>query len=357
MLAKQSMSDNFITKTSLLDNKYYLQAMLGEGGTADVFSAVKKNNESDIFAIKIFKNDKEKYFQRETQMHLRVNGEENVTKLIDGNPGAQLIQDKGERKVSYLCLELASKGELFDYIFYYNKQGFGEDFSRYIFKEYLQGLKNIHKSGIVHRDLKADNVLITGNFTFKISDFGFANQINGENIGILLSKKGTPEYAAPEMWFQGPYYGLPVDIFSSGVFLFFLVFGLFPFKNTKLEDDRYKLIRAEYFEEFWKPYMYRYSCSVELIQLINLMFAYDPVERPSINEILNHPWMLLPTPSKEKVVEEFTKREKVIEQEKKREAGEKEAERMKVEVKEAERMIRKAKMKKQPIRVKKYIFT
>jgi len=109
------------------------------------------------------------------------------------------IKDSGKvRTVSFIVLELASGGEIFDYIA--NSGKFNENLARYYFHQFMSGLKHCHDQGVAHRDLKPENLLLDENFNLKIADFGFAAPVQGrDGSGELHTKLGTMNYMAPEI--------------------------------------------------------------------------------------------------------------------------------------------------------------
>lgn len=88
----------------------------------------------------------------------------------------------------------------------------------------------MHKSGMSHRDLKPDNILVTDDFQCKIIDYGFAASLEGrDGSGYNRSAVGTVAYMAPEILARQPYRGNEVDLFSMGVILFIMYTGHPPF--------------------------------------------------------------------------------------------------------------------------------
>lgn len=79
--------------------------------------------------------------------------------------------------VDYIALELAGKGELFDFIS--NSGPFSEPVARYYFKQFMVGLDYVHKAGVTHRDLKPENLLLDDQYNLRLADFGFAAPIEG----------------------------------------------------------------------------------------------------------------------------------------------------------------------------------
>lgn len=101
---------------------------------------------------------------------------------------------------------------------------------------------------------------------------------------------GTPIYVAPEIIEGKEYLGERVDVFSCGVVLFIMLTGRYPFYCATREDKRYKLLMERNTTEYWKTLEGKISISVESRDLLERMFAYDPNERISLDDIEGHPW-------------------------------------------------------------------
>lgn len=102
----------------------------------------------------------------------------------------------------------------------------GEKVGRFLIKQILSTLQYIHKQGVAHRDIKLDNIMVDENMNIKFIDFGFAAR---GNIYSLTERYGTQTYLAPEIRRGEVYDGTKADAFSTGVVLYILVRGIFPF--------------------------------------------------------------------------------------------------------------------------------
>jgi serine/threonine protein kinase len=304
---------------SILENKYILLKKIGKGGTSSVYlakSIIEINNPQ--YAIKILKNKssnniEKKYFINE-MTYLKQITHANIIQIHDGNEKGLLKKYNGKVKmVNFIVLELAENGEMFEYL-YFTKKGFGEVIGRYIFYQLIQGLEATHNAGITHRDLKTENLLLSNDWTLKISDFGFATLLNGKKgDGVLTTILGTVAYAAPEILRKKPYIGSYVDIFSAGVILFVLVTGKLPFSKATLSDPYYKYIILNDYETFWNSIILNIGfVTEEFKNLVNCMLAYDPTQRPSISEIKSHLWLAQEFPNYNTVKAEFEERKNIV---------------------------------------------
>jgi serine/threonine protein kinase len=166
----------------------------------------------------------------------------------------------------------------------------GENGGRYFLSQMLDVLQYMHGKGVVHRDLKLENILVDDNMDLKVADFGFATF---RKIHDLKSYRGTMTYMAPEIKEGKKYDGEKIDMFSTGVILFIIVQGIFPFKEAKKDEFFYNLILKGDMETYWNKTGGQ-KLSKEFKDLIIKMFSYDGSKRPSIDEIRAHPWMQAP---------------------------------------------------------------
>lgn len=148
-------------------------------------------------------------------------------------------------------------------------------------------IEYMHGKGVVHRDLKLENILVDDNMNLKVADFGFATF---KKIHALKSYRGTMTYMAPEIKEGKQYDGKEIDMFSTAVILFIIVQGIFPFKEAKKDEYFYSLILKGDLDTYWKKTGGQ-NLSPEFKDLIIKMFSYDGKKRPTIDEIRAHPWM------------------------------------------------------------------
>lgn len=91
--------------------------------------------------------------------------------------------------------------------------------------------------------------MVSEKLQVKVADFGFAKQ---GKINKLTSYRGTKTYMAPEIRHGDKYDGLKADIFSTGVVLFAIVTGIFPFTEASSKDKYYKMLKDKKYNEYWQ---------------------------------------------------------------------------------------------------------
>ncbi len=308
-------------ENSTINNRYNVLELKGKGASAIVYLVEKQDNNKK-YAAKVLK-EVIPSFEREVAIL------ENLAKLkcpyimnlIEYGEGPVKIGSNPIQTKQYLILDYASKGEIFDYMICAQK-GLSERHAKFMFKKILEGVQSCHLSGICHRDLKLHNILLDNDFNPKICDFGFATEIKGKDgSGKLTDYLGTLNYAAPEIFLHKPYDGVKADIFSLGVVLINLVTSKIGFIKANRNDKLYKYIILKNYEAYWNKVKRQLGeISEELKNLYFKMISFNPDERPSIEEVFNHPWMkevmnMNETELKElqkDVFNDFEKREKTI---------------------------------------------
>ena len=196
-----------------------------------------------------------------------------------------------------MIMEYAEGGELFDYII--KKDHLSEDEARHIFHQIIDAIDYMHQMGICHRDLKPENILFDSTHTnIKIIDFGLSNlyytNLNPFNDtqssyeecdrDLLETPCGSPGYAPPEMVLGFSYNGLLTDIWSSGIILYAMLCGSFPFDDDS-EQVLYSKIIKGFFEFPSEIYLTK-----EAKNLIKKILVVNPNRRANIEEIKNDPW-------------------------------------------------------------------
>ncbi|XP_032085143.1 serine/threonine-protein kinase SIK3 isoform X2 [Thamnophis elegans] len=193
----------------------------------------------------------------------------------------RLYQVMETERMIYLVTEYASGGEIFDHLVAHGRMA--EKEARKKFKQIVAAVHFCHCHHIVHRDLKAENLLLDANLNIKIADFGFSNIFTPGQL--LKTWCGSPPYAAPELFEGKEYDGPKVDIWSLGVVLYVLVCGALPFDGSTLQNLRARVLSGKFRIPFFM--------STECEHLIRHMLVLEPSRRLSMEQICKHKWMKL----------------------------------------------------------------
>jgi serine/threonine protein kinase len=156
---------------------------------------------------------------------------------------------------------------------------------RFYIRQLVDGLMYLHANLVIHRDLKLGNLFLTSDMRLKIGDFGLAARLDDPN-DRKTTMCGTPNYIAPEILrgTRGEGHSFEVDVWSMGVVMYTLLVGRPPFETDDVKDT-YKRIRAL---QYAFPEDTRVSPSAQ--SLIRGILRTDPYQRPSLSDILQHPF-------------------------------------------------------------------
>jgi len=244
--------------------KYRLLKTIGKGNFAKVKLAKHIPTGKEV-AIKII--DKTQLNPGSLQKLFR---EVRIMKTLDHPNIVKLFQVIETEKTLYLVMEYASGGEVFDYLVLHGRMK--EKEARAKFRQIVSAVQYCHQKKIIHRDLKAENLLLDSEMNIKIADFGFSNEfIPGNKLDTFC---GSPPYAAPEL-FQGKKYDGPeVDVWSLGVILYTLVSGSLPFDGSTLRELRERVLRGKYRIPFYM--------STDCENLLKKFLVLNPARRASL---------------------------------------------------------------------------
>uniref|UniRef100_A0A9J7YBY2 non-specific serine/threonine protein kinase n=1 Tax=Cyprinus carpio carpio TaxID=630221 RepID=A0A9J7YBY2_CYPCA len=257
---------------------YDIERTLGKGNFAVVKLARHRITKTEV-AIKII--DKT---QLDAVNLEKIYREVQIMKMLDHPHIIKLYQVMETKNMLYLVTEYAKNGEIFDYLAKHGR--LSEPEARRKFWQILSAVEYCHNRNIVHRDLKAENLLLDGHMNIKIADFGFGNFFQSGKP--LATWCGSPPYAAPEVFEGQQYEGPQLDIWSMGVVLYVLVCGALPFDGPSLPILRQRVLEGR----FRIPYFMTEDCE----HLIRRMLVLDPSKRLSIGQIKEHKWMVIEVP-------------------------------------------------------------
>lgn len=212
--------DNYVGKR--LDGRYEVQEIVGVGGMSVVYKAYD-NVDDRIVAIKILKDE----FLNNEEFKRRFKNESKAIALLS-HPNIVKVYDVnfGE-KLQYIVMEHIDGITLKEYI---NKQGaITWNDALFFMTQILRAVQHAHDKGIVHRDIKPQNIILLPNGNIKVTDFGIARFSRSETRTLTEQAIGSVHYIAPEQA-KGEYTDEKADIYSLGVVLYEMLVGKVPFE-------------------------------------------------------------------------------------------------------------------------------
>lgn len=288
--------------------KYKQVSVIGQGGFGSVYLIRSKAEPSSLYALKkLVREGSADSSRLETELKaLKKASHPNIVFLHDATSTVDGM---------YLAMDYCSGGCLFDRML---NVELSEPDCSLIVKQILSAIAHLHGIGIVHRDIKLENVLLVSeesNTDIKLSDFGIARILSDAERGLfdgenaedridirkgrtnkmprvcITSYVGTVSYMAPEMFSTSPY-DQSVDLWATGVLVYMLLSFMSPFGNEENEASLHpsqikRILTGEY--DFTHPVWRQYSPASQLF--ISRLLVVEPYERYSANEALQHPWI------------------------------------------------------------------
>jgi [calcium/calmodulin-dependent protein kinase] kinase len=198
----------------------------------------------------------------------------------------QLIEvlDDPEEDSIYMVMEMCKKGVIMKVGLDHQATPYSDDDCRCWFRDLILGIEYLHSQGVIHRDIKPDNLLVSEDNVLKIVDFG-VSEMFGEPENMRTSKSaGSPAFLPPELCGRhSEVLGTAADIWSMGVSLYCLRYGKIPFNRDSMMEI-YEAIKSEdpYIPENEDP---------EFVDLMHKLFEKDPEKRITMPELREHPWV------------------------------------------------------------------
>ncbi|MCM3732217.1 Stk1 family PASTA domain-containing Ser/Thr kinase [Fictibacillus nanhaiensis] len=204
-----------------VSGRYKLLEVIGDGGMAIVYRAKDLILDRDV-AVKVLRSE----FNKDEDFIRRFKREAESATSLD-HPNIVSIYDVGEdEEIYFIVMEYVQGKTLKQYIKEHGKISVEE--SLHIMKQIVSGMAVAHDHGIIHRDIKPHNILITENGTAKLTDFGIALAITSATITHTNSILGSVHYFSPEQA-RGGIANAKSDIYSFGAVLYEMVTGRVPF--------------------------------------------------------------------------------------------------------------------------------
>lgn len=261
---------------------YEIIKTLGEGSYGKVKLAVHEQTGEKV-ALKIIKYS-HYTTGAQTQRGLQlIHREQTLLQQLNHPNIVQLLEviELPESQATCLVMEYMKGGDLFDYI-RKKSNGIKESSAARMLFQILTALQYIHSKLIIHRDIKAENLLLDEKGNIKLCDFGLCNSMT---LGSYMkSRCGSPLYAAPEILSGCYYIGPEVDVWSTGVIFYVMVSASLPWPGDNVAEWTANAKTGNYI-----PLT---SISPECANLLSRMLVVDPKRRATVAELLSHPFLL-----------------------------------------------------------------
>jgi len=188
-----------------------------------------------------------------------------------------------DNRYYFIVCEYLKHGELYDFIV--SNGPISENQVQHIIRQLFLAINYLHSQGIVHRDIKPQNILVynQSKLEIKLTDFGFAAMANEKTLNEVL---GSPLYMSPEI-LKNEEYDNKVDIWSSGVVCYIMVVGKVPFYSAD-KETLYEEIKTKEPEFNSKEFQ---ALSEHCTDFLRKVLTKDPTKRMSAKEALHHPWL------------------------------------------------------------------
>mmetsp|Transcript_1499 Transcript_1499/g.2482 ORF Transcript_1499/g.2482 Transcript_1499/m.2482 type:complete len:400 (+) Transcript_1499:384-1583(+) len=272
-----------------LSDHYQIGELIGKGAYAKVYLGKDIDNNEDV-AIKVMT----KGGREAIAINDAIDREVEILRRVE-HPSIVTVLDVFETEyTAKIILEYMESGSVFDLIRAQKNGRLKEDMARYIFRQVLEGIEYLHGEDIVHSDIKAENVLLKGQYpslTAKLADFGLSFKLpKGETKAVnAKTAKGTPEYFAPEL-VRNQSYDHSVDIWACGVLLYVMLGGTYPHHGDTQEKTK-ELVRQNAAKIVF-PATHFVSVSKDAQGFIRKMMTEDRSKRPTATQCLQDSWII-----------------------------------------------------------------
>lgn len=190
----------------------------------------------------------------------------------------EVLDDPTEDSL-YMVMEMCKKGVIMKVGLDERADPYDDERCRCWFRDLILGIEYLHAQGIVHRDIKPDNCLLTGDDVLKVVDFGVSEMFEKDSNMYTAKSAGSPAFLPPELCVakHGDVSGRAADIWSMGVTLYCLRYGRLPFERQSI-FDLYEAIRSD-------PVVCEGETDEDFKNLMYRILEKDPVQRITMPEL------------------------------------------------------------------------
>uniref|UniRef100_A0A3B4UH69 non-specific serine/threonine protein kinase n=1 Tax=Seriola dumerili TaxID=41447 RepID=A0A3B4UH69_SERDU len=261
---------------------YLIGRKLGEGSFAKVREGLHAMTGEKV-AVKVIDKRKAK---KDSYVTKNLRREGHIQQMIRHPNITQLLDILETENSYYLVMELCPGGNLMNRI--YDKKRLDERETQKYIRQLVLAVEHLHRAGVVHRDLKIENLLLDEQDNIKLIDFGLSNCAGILGYSDPFSTQcGSPAYAAPELLSRKKY-GPKVDVWSIGVNMYAMLTGTLPFT---VEPFSLRALHQKMVDKEMNPLPP--SLSTAAICLLKKLLEPDPNKRPNIHQVMADSWLQL----------------------------------------------------------------
>ncbi|XP_029555265.1 hormonally up-regulated neu tumor-associated kinase homolog A-like [Salmo trutta] len=261
---------------------YLIGRKLGEGSFAKVREGLHAMTGEKV-AVKVIDKRKAK---KDSYVTKNLRREGHIQQMIRHPNITQLLDILETENSYYLVMELCPGGNLMNRI--YDKKKLDERETQKYVRQLVMAVEHLHRAGVVHRDLKIENLLLDEQEHIKLIDFGLSNCAGILGYSDPFSTQcGSPAYAAPELLSRKKY-GPKVDVWSIGVNMYAMLTGSLPFT---VEPFSLRALHQKMVDKDMNPLPP--SLSTAAICLMKKLLEPDPAKRPNIHQVMSDSWLQL----------------------------------------------------------------
>ncbi|XP_039600832.1 hormonally up-regulated neu tumor-associated kinase homolog A-like isoform X1 [Polypterus senegalus] len=261
---------------------YVIGRKLGEGSFAKVREGLHALTGEKV-AVKIIDKKKAK---KDSYMTRNLRREGQIQQMIRHPNITQLFDILETENCYYLIMELCLGGSLMQKI--YEQKRLEEPEAQKYVKQLMMAVDHLHRVGVVHRDLKIENLLLDEENNIKLIDFGLSNCAGILGYSDPFSTQcGSPAYAAPELLSRKKY-GPKVDVWSIGVNMYAMLTGTLPFT---VEPFSLRALYQKMVDKEMNPLPPHISTGFAAVNMLTNLLEPNPVKRPDIQQALANQWL------------------------------------------------------------------